>query len=707
MAQWRPGQRAAWDGPGGAGDGGEDGGAAARPPLPDLPCFPAMHGYTKLREDLAALKFRHVADALRPPPAPGRTAFGATPRPADDDAFRVLDGLWFRGRGTRWVRVDEEYVRQVRAGWQAGGDPRADGAVALADTLEAYARHDPMGLRRLLLWQLACLLRDADTGPTEKAAQDLGVHPDEAGYLAAAVALGFPEDGPARETAERLGDLWPDRRLRRAEKAAAQVPDTGRDHVLARLLDEVRAQRAAVHQLLDRAARLEAGGSVRAAVKARFEAVRRAGDDPAVEAGLLGAAARAADVLDASDPGPHLDVVVEKRTVRLTWPPPRPGVEPVTFRVVRFPDGTPADLTELAVLGGEQASVPLRHSEEDAPVGRAVRYAVVPLRQDMVAGVPLASEAVVIAPDVTGVSVSLVPDGVRLRWRADPACAEVQVERRAQEATNVWADPVECERDGLRDVPLAAGSYLYEIRCAYPGPEGGTVWSEGVQVPVRAEEWPDQVEDLVGRLVGDGDRVALTWRPPQQGLSTVVSWPSGPVRPGTDVSRRTDRTAPPPPAAPEPSVEVAVPERSRVRMTALSTLGDRALTGPAVVVERPGTVRDLTAHRISVDRAAVRFEWPEPAVLVLVAWEGGGRREERRVARSRFLAEGHVAFPVTADAYRVTVAAVPRPDALAVPADAASAHLPAVPVPPRLLPPGQQPAYTWRYRWRRWWPFGR
>lgn len=707
MAQWRPGQRAAWDGPGGGGDGGKGEGSAARPPLPDLPCFPAMHGYTKLREDLAALKFRHVADALRPPPPTGKTAFGAAPRPGNDDGFRVLDGLWFRGRGTRWVRVDEEYVRQARDGWRACGDPRADGAAAVADTLEAYARHDPMGLRRLLLWQLACLLRDADTGPTEATAKDLGVHADEAGYLAAAVALGFPEDGPAREPAERLGDLWPDRRLCRAERAAAQVSHTGRDHVLTRVLGELRAQRTAIHQLLDRAARLEAGVSVRAAVKARFEAVRRAGDDPALEAGLLGAAARATDVLGASDPGPHLDVVLDERTVRLAWPPPRPGVEPVTFRVVRFPDGAPADLTELAVLGGESGPQPLCHSEEDAPVGRAVRYAVVPLRQDMVAGIPLASEAVVVAPEVTGVSVSLVPDGVRLRWRADPACVEVQVERRAQEAVNVWPDAVACERDGLRDVPLAAGSYLYEIRCAYPGPEGRTVWSEGVRVPVRAEAWPDQVEDLVGRLVGDGDRVALTWRPPRQGLSTVVAWPSGPVRPGTDVSRRTDRTTPPPPAAPEPSVEVAVPERSRVRMTALSTLGGQALTGPAVVVERPGTVRDLTAHRISADRAAVRFEWPEPAVLVLVAWEGGGRREERRVARSRFLAEGFVEFPVTADACRVTVAAVPRPDALAVPADAAIAHVPAVPVPPRLLPAVRQPTYTWRHRWRRWWPFGR
>ncbi|MFF4252501.1 hypothetical protein ACFY1L_14960 [Streptomyces sp. NPDC001663] len=698
MAQWRPGQRAAWD------ESGAE--VGPRPPLPDLPCFPAMHGYTKLREELDALDFRHVADALRAPAAAGNAAFGSLPRPDTDDGFRVLDGLWFRGRGTRWARVDEEYVRQARAGWLASADPRAARAAAVVDTLEGFVRHDPMGLRQLLLWQLGCLLRDDPAGSTPEAAAALGVHGDEAGYLAAAVAFGFPAAGPAREAAERLGDVWPDRRLQRAEKTAARVPDTGRDPVLTQLLGELRAQRDEVHRLIDTAARLEAGGSVRAAVKARFGAARRAVDDPAVEAGLLGAAARLADA-GRGDAGARLEAVLEERTVRLDWPAARPGKSPVSFRLVRFPEGTPWDATELAVPGeGGQVETPLHHADADAPVGRALRYAVVPLRQGVIAAVPLVSPPVVIAPDAADVVAELVRDGVRLRWRVDAACVAVSVQRASAGGR---PEPVPCERGGLLDVPLAAGSYSYAIRCGYPGPGGQTVWSDGVRVSVTAREWPDLVEDLMGRLVAGGERVALTWRPPERGKSAVVAWPSGPVRPGTDVSRRTDLTVPEAPVEPEPFLEVAVPEHSRVRMTAVSALGDRALTGPAVVVERPGTVRDLTAHRIAADRAAVRFEWPEPAVLVLVAWAGGGRREERRVARSRFLADGLVELPVTPDAYRVTVTAVPRPDAIAVPADAAYADLPAVPVPPRLLPPpAALSPFTWwgRVR-RRWWPFRR
>ncbi|GAB2869159.1 hypothetical protein GCM10027074_41050 [Streptomyces deserti] len=784
MAQWRPGQRVSADA------------GASPPPPPDLPCFPAMRGYLRLREALDALGFRHLADVLRPP-APPRPASFASPSRADD-GFRILDGLWFRGRGTLWQRVDEEYVRQARAGWLSSGDTRAAGVVDVVDTVEAFVRHDPMGLRRILLWQLACLLRDGSAGPTEEAAAALGVHRDEARHLAAAVAAGFPAAGVSRAAAERLGDIWPGTRLRSARQLAAQVRDTGRDPALTQLLDGLNARRAEVDRLSDLADRLEALGDARAAAATWLRALRRAVDESWLEARLLGAAARAAD---ASGPGagPRLEAVAHDRAVRLTWPPARSSAAPVTFRLLRFPDGSPDGATEVGVwppaeppgqdtggggtgdrpapaadaaadasggrsetpadAGGEgaeerstppadregvgppaaplagttaatqppdadtpagttvaprsssdaptPAGQPPHHTDTDAPVGRALRYAVVPLREGLVAGVPLVSAPLVIAPDVAGVTSTLVPDGVRLRWSADPACVEVKVERGPDGGAVGPSVPVPCGRDEVLDVPLPAGTYLYTIRCGYPGANGETVWSPGAEVSVHAEEWPGQVEDLTARLLGDGGRVALTWRPPDRGRGAVLPWPSGPVRAGTDVSRRTDLTVPEFPAGPEPSVEVAVPERSRLRLTAVSVLGGRRVTGPDVVIERPGAVRDLSVHRIAADRAAVRFAWPEPAVLVLVVWESGGQRAERRVARSRYLADGKAEFPVTPDAYRVTVVALPRPDALSAPADAAVVELPAVPAPPRLLPsPFPSPAsYDWWRRWRRWWPF--
>ncbi|GAB2717079.1 hypothetical protein [Streptomyces bullii] len=777
MAQWRPGERVSADA------------GTSPPPPPDLPCFPAMRDYTRLRAALDGLGFRHLADALRPPAPPRAAAFGSAT--GSDDGFRVLDGLWFRGRGTLWERVDEEYVRRARAAWLSSGDPRAAAAVGVVDVLEAYVRHDPMGLRRVLLWQLACLLRDGSAGPTEEAAAALGVHREEAAHLAAAVAAGFPAAGEAREAAERLGDVWPGRRLREARRLAGQVHDTGRDPALTRLFAELSARRAELDQWTEEADRRAVRGDARGAAAAWFGAVRRAVDEPWLQAGLLGAAARAADAAPAGA-GPRLDAALHERTVRLTWPPARAGAAPVTFRLLRFPDGSPDAATELGTWppgpttgqgpeGGDTAerppapedtaeapsedrptaaadttsdtseeqptatadtasltsqeqppaavgtageagsgepalppadsdtpSGPPHHTDPDAPIGRPLRYAVVPLRGGLVAGVPLVSAPLVIAPDVAGVTTALVPDGVRLRWSADPACVAVAVERTSE--GDAFADTVlvPCGRDGLLDVPLPAGTHRYEIRCAYPGPDDERVWSPGVLVSVRAEEWPGQVEDLTARLLGDGDRVALTWRPPDRGRSTVVPWPNGPVVAGTDVSRRAHLTDPEFPAGPEPSVEVTVPEGSRLRMTAVSVLGERKVSGPDVVVERPGSVRDLTVRRLSDDRAAVRFAWPEPAVLVLVVWEGGGRRAERRVARSAYLADGYVEIPVGTETYRVTVAAQPRPDALTVPTDAAVADLPAVPPPPRLLPPllDASSLHGWWQRWRRWWPFG-
>ncbi|MFE9646091.1 hypothetical protein ACFYO0_18695 [Streptomyces sp. NPDC006365] len=716
--QWRPGERVSSD------EG------SSRPPLPDLPCLPAMRGYGRLREALDTIGFRHVADALRAPTAARHASFGSLPQAETDRGFRVLDGLWFPGRGNLWQRVDLEYVRKVRADWLASGDARAAEAAGVVDTLEAYVRHEPMGLRRLLLWQLGCLLRDGSDGATEEAAVALGVHRDEARHLAAAVAAGFPAAGDARRAAERLGDMWPGDRLRETERFVAEMHDTGRDPALTQLLESLRARSTEVARLTAGATRLAANGSARAAASAWLGAARRAADDSGIEAALLAAAAHAADTGPA-DTGARLEATVHERTVTLTWPPARSRASGVTYRLLRFPDGSPGAATDLSqgaatdaagtagAVTPESADVPvgadstgsagrpLRRTDADAPVGHPLRYAVVPLRRGLIAAVPLVSAPVVIAPDVAGVTVTLVPGGVRLRWGApDPACTAVSAHRIADGAPAV---SVTCGRDGLLDVPLAPGDYTYEVRCGYPGPGEQTEWSPGVRVGASAEEWPGQVEDLTARFVGDGDRVALTWRPPDRGRSTVLPWRSVPVGPGTDVSGRAGLTVPESPADPEPSVEVAVPERSRLRMTSVSVLGERTVTGPDVVVERPGMVRDLTAHRISADRAAVRFDWPEPAVLVVVRWEGGGRREERRVARSRYLVDQRVSFDVTPDAYRFTVAALPRPDALAVPADAAVVDLPAVPAPPRLLLPAlsawSPSSYGWWTRWRRRWPF--
>ncbi|MGA4838958.1 hypothetical protein [Streptomyces sp. G45] len=326
---WRPGVRAT--------------DTDALPPLPALPEFPGMRGYLELRAAIRDLGFRHAAELLREP-ARQRAAtgvFGTLPRAERDDGFRVLDGLWFPGRGGVWQRVDVAYVRGARAAWQGSADQRALTAAAVVDTLETLARDDPMGLRRVVLWEVCCLLKDRDRGDdgadaptTVDDVAALGVHRSEARLLAAAVDARFPADGERRRAAERINDLWPGRRLRAAERLAEPLPDAPQDHVLARLLGSLGARSAEVADLAARAAAAERRGDWRTAATVWLTALRRAEDASETRTGLFRAATALADATaqaPAASGTPPLAAAVDDRCVRLAWRPgraPAPGPRP-------------------------------------------------------------------------------------------------------------------------------------------------------------------------------------------------------------------------------------------------------------------------------------------------------------------------------------------------------------------------------------------
>lgn len=685
-------------------------------PLPALPAFPGLAGYHELHATIRKLGFRHAADALRAP-APQHASqatqalFGTLPKAETDDGFRVLDGLWFPQRGGLWQRVDLAYVQESFARWHASGDARGLEAAAVVAVLTTVLQEDPMGLRRLVLWELCCRLADdaaghpvalseadgaggADTAgtplPTADDAAALGVHRSEAGPLAAAVAARFPRAGAARHAAETLSDIWPSARLREAERLAAWLPADHSDHVLAALLGTLHARSAAVDHLKDQAVQSESCGDFAAAASAWFGALRQARDDRDAQTGLLRTATRLTDDPFAPEDS-EVTAAVDERTVRLTWRAPRRDDTSVAYRVLRFPDGRPEIAVEVSAHGTAPTAV-----DPDAPVGQPLRYAVFPLLGERLAGVPRVTAPVLLTPDVTELSATAVPDGVRVTWRRDPAAAEVSVVRMSQDGDNNTPDhAVSCRRDRLVDTPLPAGLYVYEVRCGYPGPDGGVVLSPGVRVTARAERWPAPVEELtVQRLDGDG-LVRVAWRPPVCGDGHLVPWTERPVPPGADVSGIVPRL--PAPGCAPASVDMRPPPGRRVRLTAVSVLGERAVSGASVVIEHPGEVRDLAVRRIADDRAELRFTWPEPAVLTLVAWEDGERREELRVARSRHVAGRAVTVPVSAGECRFTVGALPRPDAVTIEAPPARAILPPAPPP---APPA--PAGWWRTWWHRW-----
>ncbi|NDZ84048.1 hypothetical protein G3I23_00445, partial [Streptomyces sp. SID10115] len=78
----------------------------------------------------------------------------------------------------------------------------------------------------------------------------------------------------------------------------------------------------------------------------------------------------------------------------------------------------------------------------------------------------------------------------------------------------------------------------------------------------------------------------------------------------------------------ESHAELTPEPEQRMRVTAVSVLGGRAVSGPSLVIEHPAAIRGLRVRRVGTDRAELRFDWPEPAVLVCVAWTDGRRGGE-------------------------------------------------------------------------------
>ncbi|MDT0266664.1 hypothetical protein RM844_10205 [Streptomyces sp. DSM 44915] len=650
-AAWRPGRPAT---------------AAARPPLPVLPLFPGVPDYPALLRAQRDAGFRHAADALFPPAEPATGGYRPTLRGDDraDAGFRILDGLLLPPeRGSDLRRVDAAACDAAAERWAVSGDPRVGAAREVLRRLAAAERAEPMAVRRIVLYQLCVLLTDAGGGADAARAVALGVDRSEAGELAAAVAAGFPAAGPVREAAERLLDVRRQRRLRTAAGLAALLPAAPADQRLAALLAELTAELATLTAELAEAERLAAAGEHATATAVALRAARRALDDPAARTLLFTVAAAVAGDGQGrvtAAPTPAGPVVV-------SWPTPS---RPVRCLVVRFPDGVPEEAVALDVPADAGQTV----VDPEPLTGRPSRYAVLPLEGDRPAGAALACGPVTVLPEVSGAVGRAVPGGVACAWRAHPAAAAVR-------AVRADGADVPCGPHGFMERPLPPGEYVYRVSCGYRDPAGDLVWSPGVRVAAVAADWPGPVAGIDARPAGTAGQVRVSWPPPARGESRLVVWRDRAPEPGSDVSDALGRLS----AVhgdDTGTVTVLPPLGGALRLTVLSVLGDRAVAGPSVLLERPGAVQEFAVTRVAPDRAVVAFRWPEPAVLVLLAWagDGDGGRGELRVARSRHRA-GPVELPVGPGRCTVTAAPVARPDATLAFGTDVRVELPAVPLP--------------------------
>ncbi|MFC4036762.1 hypothetical protein ACFO3J_35785 [Streptomyces polygonati] len=643
--------------------------------LPGIPLFPGVADYPHWAARLDDLGVRHTAQALLPAAAAGAPAAG----------FKVLDGLWFRGRGLAWQRVDRAYV----ARWRQG---RAAAAEALADRLDAALAADAMCLRRVVLYELAVLLQDKPGPERARTAISLGLAAGEADILAAALGAALPLGGLDREAAEGVQSAWEHGRLRRATALAARLPAAPADPLLAELLAAIAGAAREADALLAEAARRADGGDDAAAARAYLRAARLAADDERALAGLLRTTP--------DTPAPEVRAEWEGDALRVRWTDWTGWTDdtaPVDhtdlgFHVVRHLADHPEESVRLGSGHGRAGIL-----DTGAVTGTRVRYSVLPIGDGRIAGLPRTSTPLLVAPEVTDLEVTSGRSGVTGTWRAPDTAAAVRVVRlgprgpadtEADTETETDADTeLPCRRDGFEDPATAPGPRAYLIGCDYRAPDGTIVSSPGRWAGAVMEEWPQPVTTLTVLAAGPlGDAVRLDWPAPARGEVRIVPWDDDPPAPGTDLTGELPHL--PSPLITDPAESITVAPGAALRIVAVGVLGRHAVAGPSLLVEALPEIGGLRAERLPDDEIRVVLDWPPSAATLMVGREQDGRSDERPLTRSAYLRAG-LRLPATGSACAVTVRAVSTPGADLVLGGAARIELPPqVRVDYRLLKPG-------------------
>ncbi|MFE7608355.1 hypothetical protein [Streptomyces celluloflavus] len=235
---------------------------------------------------------------------------------------------------------------------------------------------------------------------------------------------------------------------------------------------------------------------------------------------------------------------------------------------------------------------------------------------------------------------------------------------------------------------LQAGEHRIRISCRYRSSNGEEVGSPGVRARVAVHPWPSPVLDLTAEpQVGC---VRFAWTGGEDAEVRLVEWTGEAPTPGTEL--------PIPPQLPAPlpwkqtSAGLVPPPGTIARVTAIAVLGERAVTGPGVLVEAPAPVTALTVERTDGGLARVIFEWPGDAGQVSVVREQDGHCDEYRVTRTVFLREG-LRIPVGPAKAHIRVTTAARAvDAIVVPPDCAESLLPAdITIAYRILPGTRRP----------------
>lgn len=570
--------------------------------------FPELPTAPHLKQGALASHVRELGKQLS-----AEVVFGA----ATGRDFRVLGGF----RLTDGTRLDEAALSTARD--RAAALPYSDRTAATENVLSILtaAARQPGQLDALLLSEVVEQLRDvAAAGFAQPAiaerAHDLGLEVDEAGLIASALLAG---DTVAALRQQAEVELTAGR-LRGAQRLAAGLPadDPLRDRIMVVDTTVTELGRAADEEL---ARERPEQAALRLA-----EALRKACDD-------AGLAERLAAVPPPAPRNPGARLAGDH--VMVTWEPSPALAGPVRYRVSRGTGRAPASPADgTAVIAGTTEHTVL---DTAAPTGAELRYSVFADRGGEACSPPATTPPLVLAPDVTDLSLTTAETSLAVSWPAPRGAQTILVRRTTGHPPRVPEDgtPVESSVTGFTDTGLRTGTeYFYRISVSYRTGDGQRRQSAGIVVSAVPEPEPGAVTDLELTVPADGVAVVVAcWTPPRYGRVSLMRsqvpppWPAGcRITPQDAAALHEVPGVPRRRSDGRDYLELSSLPPGRHYLLPVTSRGSALVAGSTAEAGLAGPVTGLTARRVH-DSVLLAWEWPEGATDTVISWSG---QEERR-----------------------------------------------------------------------------